>query len=348
MTVIFWFSVCYCILIAVIFPIGISVKAFNKPCIVGRMNSLKMKAFGHETTGNSDMNMNTPNFLILPGFGNDEADYSKLVENLSRKGITAEVVPIKRLSWLWMLKSIFSPEFYANACTPNSMFDFYFRLTKSKIEEIKEDSSAPLVLLCHSAGGWLARSLLGNGYWFETDLPVENLISGVVTLGTPHLAPLHPFPDVTRGALKFVNDQFPGSHLSDKIFYMSVMGLSVTASSTAPNSSPEKFAYDSYSMVLGMLSKDEDFIGDGVVPLSAGHLKGALQITIDGVYHGVIAPASAAPAPAASNGILNAVKVNKWYGDEDVIDQWLPSVLNLYNSKSLLVSSSDNSQTLNN
>lgn len=48
--------------------------------------------------------------------------------------------------------------------------------------------------------------------------------------------------------------------------------------------------------------------GDACVPLASAHLEGALQITLDGVYHSVDTP-------------------DNWYGAEGVVDRWLESVV---------------------
>jgi hypothetical protein len=50
-------------------------------------------------------------------------------------------------------------------------------------------------------------------------------------------------------------------------------------------------------------------VGDGVVPLSAAHLSGAQQITLDGVWHSIQAPN------------------NNWYGSAENIELWLPVTL---------------------
>lgn len=50
--------------------------------------------------------------------------------------------------------------------------------------------------------------------------------------------------------------------------------------------------------------------GDGVVPLQSSHLDGALQITLDSVYHSISTPD------------LNNPEL-EWYGSESVVDSWL-------------------------
>ena len=77
----------------------------------------------------------------------------------------------------------------------------------------------------------------------------------------------------------------------------------------------EKFASGSYIQVSGKkqqqpIGENEEEVGDGVVPLSAAHLPGALQITIANSYHSIQAPG------------------NLWYGGADeIVDQWYPAVM---------------------
>jgi hypothetical protein len=128
---------------------------------------------------------------------------------------------------------------------------------------------------------------------------------------------------MTRGALSFVNSNYPGSFLSDEVFYLSVAGTAVI--SDTQGSKEERFAADSYPQVSGIIVPGQ--IGDGVVPLNSAHLPGACQLTIPGVYHSINAPR------------------NFWYGAEDVVDFWLPTFLNgckrINNSQSFNVGRND-------
>lgn len=48
--------------------------------------------------------------------------------------------------------------------------------------------------------------------------------------------------------------------------------------------------------------------GDGIVSVDYAHLPGAVQLTLDGVFHSINAPN------------------DYWYGGEAVIDKWMPIV----------------------
>lgn len=262
-----------------------------------------------------------PVFLVLPGFGNSDRDYreainrrgSSLLGNMETRGCIADVVPLARIQWLGVLKGLFTLEWYKRECQPAILFDFYFKEVKAKINEIHlKHPKSKIILLCHSAGGWLARGLLADGSLqiikdknSQELVPVEDIIAGIVSLGTPHIPPNDPSYDMTHGAWSAVNQRFPGTYLKKRIKYVTVAGTAVRASKQSKSGSAQGFAYRSYKTVRGELLDSQDFVGDGVTPLSAAHLDGAIQITIPEAYHG----------PTAPNDM--------WFGGNDVIDKWL-------------------------
>lgn len=56
-----------------------------------------------------------------------------------------------------------------------------------------------------------------------------------------------------------------------------------------------------------------DVWGDGVVPEVSAHLEGAINISLDGVYH----------SPVGSDDATRP-----WYGSPDVLEQWIQHLLN--------------------
>jgi len=138
-------------------------------------------------------------FLILPGFGNDaldytdefrpEIEYSGLLTNLVKRGIDTQIAPLKRLSWFNIAKGLFSVDIYRNTCKPDKLFKFYYDIIDSKVREMHEQSNGndKIVLVCHSAGGWLARGMMSDGNWIGSNTPVEDMIAGIITLGAPHV-----------------------------------------------------------------------------------------------------------------------------------------------------------------
>jgi hypothetical protein len=64
-----------------------------------------------------------------------------------------------------------------------------------------------------------------------------------------------------------------------------------------------------FSQVCGQA----DVWGDGVVPEVSAHLEGALNISLDGVYH----------SPVGSDDMLRP-----WYGSPAIVEQWIHHLLN--------------------
>lgn len=260
-----------------------------------------------------------PPIVILPGFGNDMQDYINpsnkndgLKDILSSRGVSSFVVPIIRTDWLNVARGIFTIDFWKSSCKPKALFYFYFDAVDKMVKEVVQDNgNQPVILVGHSAGGWLARAILADGQWAaerdENKILSSDLVCGLVTLGAPHFPPgIAGAMDITRGALKFTNNNYPGAFLKDQIFYITVAGTAVLSNATAPRGSTENFASQSYRMVSG--DKSREMIGDGVVPLEYAHLDSAVQVTIPNAFHSINAPG------------------NKWYGGNDFVDIWLRRV----------------------
>lgn len=264
-----------------------------------------------------------PVFVILPGFGNNDKDYTadiivkggqvqpSLVSNMQRRGYVAEVVPMARWQWaLSVLRGLFTVDWYRRECKPHILFKFYFDATSRKIAEVhSKHPHATMVLLCHSAGGWLARGLLSekisHGSFLSKNQSVADAIGGVVSLGTPHIPPENINNDMTNGAWTSVYKVDVDDVISKDIKFVTVAGLAVKASIRRDASREEEFAHQSYKTVRGRLVTAEDLIGDGVTPLSAAHLPNALKLNVTEAFHGVRAPN------------------NLWYGGERILDKWL-------------------------
>jgi pimeloyl-ACP methyl ester carboxylesterase len=142
------------------------------------------------------------------------------------------------------------------------------------------------LLVCHSAGGWLARAALG---YLNDVIDPRQRVCGVVTLGAPHLPPPPGVMDMTRGALRFTNDDFPGAYYQQEdVFYITVVGDAIAGvaqqkSSPFEPTSTTGFAYVSYQAVSGVGTTS----GDGVVPVSHAHLEGATQLNLPGIFHSI-------------------------------------------------------------
>jgi PGAP1-like protein len=224
--------------------------------------------------------------LILPGFGNDAQDYispsivstneassaaaaaasssGSFVNSLLRRGWQPEqihVLPVQRYEWLQVfLYGCFDLQFWQGTAPPtNPAFCWYLQRVQAVMESFHDDDQAhEVVLIGHSAGGWLGRAALGTP-------AVSQRVRALVTLGTPNQP--HPTMDMTRGALRWTHDTYPGAypHASErKIRYLTVCGTAVTGQPESERRS-ERFAYNSYEAVCGV----GETLGDGLFSLAS-------------------------------------------------------------------------------
>eukprot|EP00466_Bigelowiella_natans_P001745 jgi/Bigna1/140348/aug1.55_g15056 len=243
-----------------------------------------------------------PIILVLPGFGNCQSDYVEMLGSqisltgaLNARGFRATVLPIERVEWFNVAKGLLSLDFWRSKSLPSGPgYNWYInRINETITELLSHTDEEHVVLVAHSAGGWLARAYLAER---EDD----HRVSALVTLGTPHHN--EGGTDVTRGVLPYLNEQFPGAHL-DGIRYISVAGKAIQGSTKREGRKSAKAAFAAYHQVCGK----GDVFGDGVIPLEAAHLPGARQVTLDGVWHSID-------------------KADSWYGSDGNIDRWLWSL----------------------
>lgn len=280
--------------------------------------------------------------VILPGFGNDAKDYisplgeeqeTGMVAALNKRGfVNVQVLPVQRLEWARVIGGLLDGAWYSGEQSPyGNAYGWYISRARAEIKAASEKSGTKVVLVGHSAGGWLARAILGDGTtpWDEESSSAgQDYVSTLVTLGAPHFPPPDSSKCATRGALSFVSDQFPGAFLASKgIQYITVAGDSVTgmdvaaAKATEDNAelddlytrrgegSAQRVAFVNYEAVSG----DGTLSGDGVIPLKAAHLQGARQITIAGVRH-------------SFNEAGTAQLAKSWYGSDEVVAEWLKAI----------------------
>jgi broad specificity phosphatase PhoE len=93
------------------------------------------------------------------------------------------------------------PDFWRADLTTHPSYSWYLERVRAAVHSALEGSGAKgVVLVCHSAGGWLGRAFLGDPQWFDgaaqdkgqpgTISPTPNpWVQGLVTLGTPHMPP---------------------------------------------------------------------------------------------------------------------------------------------------------------
>jgi pimeloyl-ACP methyl ester carboxylesterase len=312
-------------------------------------------------------NINLP-IVILPGFGNASRDYdapfgnvdASLVAALGRRGFeNVHVVPIERKDWIKVGKMIFTTGYWTgNLNSTDPGYTWYLERVKETVETAQKNATAtasatsldstftasgasPLlatkgggnnkvVLIGHSAGGWLARAYLGQEQ-FKSDSDDENnnknngvssvpneAIGAIVTLGTPHSPPppRSKVKDMTGGALKWVNETWPGAYYASQgVKYIAVGSKAVIGDRKAGRQTLPGYSFASYRQVLG---RGHNVEGDAVVPLKSALLEGARHVVLDDVLHSMSRLGTF--EEDAGDGV-------KWYGSESIVDQWLEPLL---------------------
>jgi pimeloyl-ACP methyl ester carboxylesterase len=281
-----------------------------------------------------------PPVVIVPGFGNDQIDYMTplgqpanlgLVSVLKKRGFTdVEVVPVQRWEWARVAAGLLQPMAWARAeqRPTGYAYGWFVKRIRDTIDTSRARSGRRVLIISHSAGGWLARAAIGgvpgDGAWARMD----ERVGAFVSLGSPHSPPPELSTCATRGALAFVNENYPGAFVKG-ISYTTVAGAAVIGSEsgspqiTAPQSasvdaanalyaqrgegSYAGVAFTNYKMLSGA---GEGVAGDGIIPVRCAHLEGAEQITLEGVTHSINEPGTTLPT-------------DRWYGSEDVVDRWL-------------------------
>jgi hypothetical protein len=111
--------------------------------------------------------------LVLPGFFNDSQDYvmeGSLIPSLKSRGFSSDrihVLPVKRMDWLTVFVfGLLDIEFWKSSMAPTrASYSWYLQRVFDEVERIVTDEvnkggrkeDVKVVLIGHSAGGWLAR-----------------------------------------------------------------------------------------------------------------------------------------------------------------------------------------------
>jgi pimeloyl-ACP methyl ester carboxylesterase len=218
--------------------------------------------------------------VILPGYFASSGEYTALARDLAELGFPSYVVPIKWYGWL--------PTVGDRPMTP------VLRLLKETIDLalVRHPEHRRVNLVGHSAGGWIARVLLGEvpycGHtWHERDR-----VAALVTLGTPHLSR----EKFCLKNMTFVNSTYPGAFYRKHLRYVCVAGQSVFG---RRGGFWDNFTHRSYELTSGR----GECWGDGITPVEAAHLAGAENLTLEGVFH----------SPRANR---------YWYGSAEPLRVW--------------------------
>eukprot|EP00268_Persea_americana_P057845 TRINITY_DN6959_c0_g1_i1.p1 TRINITY_DN6959_c0_g1~~TRINITY_DN6959_c0_g1_i1.p1 ORF type:complete len:285 (+),score=47.12 TRINITY_DN6959_c0_g1_i1:407-1261(+) len=234
--------------------------------------------------------------VILPGLGNNSGDYQRLASSLTEDyGIPCVVAKVSRPDWLRNAAGLLDANYWRGTLRPRPVLDWYLERVDRAVSEAKQLSEGGgLSLIGHSAGGWLARV-----YMEEFGL---SRISLLLTLGSPHM--------YIQGARFFDNPNIAfetliPNHNDQNLSQTAVINSESPARSTTLRA---RFVGQGYKQVCGQA----DVWGDGVVPEMSAHLEGALNITLDGVYH----------SPVGSDDTLRP-----WYGSPSIVEQWIHHLL---------------------
>jgi pimeloyl-ACP methyl ester carboxylesterase len=112
-----------------------------------------------------------PPLVILPGFGNAARDYEApfgdaeagLAAALRRRGWAASALPLRRKDWLRVAAMLARPDYWRGGCDAFAGYKFYLDAVAAEVARVQAATGAErVVLVAHSAGGWLARAFIGD------------------------------------------------------------------------------------------------------------------------------------------------------------------------------------------
>ena len=252
-----------------------------------------------------------PAVVILPGLGNATEDYEEFQEELSSRGYVAtSIAQVARPDWLRNAAGIVKPSYWLGTLEPRPTVDWYLERINNAIDEARNasENNGEVVLLAHSAGGWLSRVYLES----KEDFANAKLVSKIISLGSPLNAVPLDVPgvvDQTRGILTYVE----ANCLSPKALGIEWICLAGTYKTGVKEFSRERFSDfivgQGYKQVCGAA----DASGDGITPVESAQLQleGVENIVLDGVFH----------TPVWSNN-----EERPWYGTKKILDLWVSKI----------------------
>lgn len=246
--------------------------------------------------------------VILPGLGNNAADYNAISADLRARGLAVATAQVSRPDWLRNAAGLTTWDYWRGTLQPLPTVDWYMQRISAALADVEQEvGSGPVTLLAHSAGGWLSRVFL-----LEAGV---GAVDRLVTLGSPHNPPPMGVADQTRGILNHVSATTPGN-FHEQIAYVSVAGKWVKGARLREKGATwgQKVAGAGYAQVCG----DASVWGDGITPVDCAHLTGAKQITLEGVYHSPLG----AVLPAADGSSVG----RPWYGSPSIVSRWVAEV----------------------
>jgi hypothetical protein len=162
----------------------------------------------------------------------------------------------------------------------------------------------PIIVIGHSAGGICSRLAMSRTPFHGRVAGVSEAVGCLVTLGTPHgLGVLaNRYQHAGHEAASFLARETPGAYFAPRTGYLTVGSRYAGGRFRGPPG-------DVFRIMVG---DGTEPLGDGIVPVDSVHLDGAHQLTFDDVLHGMIG--------------------TPWYGDDEIIDRWWPTALELWHA----------------
>ena len=239
--------------------------------------------------------------VILPGLLNNTEDYAPMAALLRDKyGHEVTTVRVARADWLRNASGVVTPEYWTGTLRPLPTVAWYC----DRIDEaVGGGEGEGVVLIAHSAGGWLGR------LWMDAYSGAAR-VSKYISLGSPQLAAPEGSDafDQTRGILTFINRELPGAYHAD-VEYVTVSGRwRRGAASLREGSLSDLFIGLTYKQTCGAADVD----GDGITPVPIAHLEGSEKVVVDDCYH---SPVGSEPGSG-----------RRWYGSEEMLAQWVSHV----------------------
>ncbi len=223
--------------------------------------------------------------VIVPGYFAAATEYREMQQHLQALGYPTLVVPLRVADWY--------PTVGGRPVTP-----IMLKIAETIAKAQQQFGVAQVNLVGHSAGGWISRIYLGDQPYYDQIWGGRSQVASLITLGTPHVSQER----WTRFNLNFVNDNYPGAHWPD-LKYVCVAGkacFGVPPKVWQPNTWSGWLAYSSYQLTGGT----GEVWGDGITPITAAHLEGAVNLTVESVYH----------SPRGNR---------YWYGSAAVLADWV-------------------------
>lgn len=225
--------------------------------------------------------------VILPGYLAGASEYEPLRQELEACGYAARVVPLQVRSWF--------PTLGGRPVTP-----ILWALRETIQKTCAEFGVDRVNLVAHSAGGWIARIYLGSVPYGGQVWQGREQVAALISLGSPHTSRER----WTKRNLDFVNTHYPGAFWPE-VKYVCVAGRVIQGQRLSLGSLWRQehylawLAYNSYWLTAGQ----GELWGDGITPIEAAHLQGAVNLTLPNCYH------------SGRGG-------RRWYGSPEVVETW--------------------------